>query len=74
MTGRFVIFVKCGNDKVGHERSFDARHATWLLAQREIEHSKPAPPGCEYFVVEEPEPDTDPLGIKKKKKPRIYGR
>jgi len=73
MKGRYVIHVKCGPDDAGHQRNFDARHRTREAARREIEHSSPAPPGCEYFIVEEPELNTDPF-CEKKKKPRGFGR
>jgi hypothetical protein len=69
--GRFVIYVRRGPDDVG-ERNFDARHKTLEAARREIEHSSPAPPGCEYFIVEEPDPSRDPLGLKKR--PKGIGR
>lgn len=74
MRGRFVIYVKCGPDDPGHPRNYDARHKTREAARREIEHSSPAPSGCEYFIVEEPELETDPFGEKKKQKRRGFGR
>jgi hypothetical protein len=73
MRGRFVIHVKRVPGEPGRERNFDARHKTLEGAQREIEHSSPAPPGFEYYIVEEPLLTTDPFDSNKKNL-RHFGR